>query len=134
MLAMDWIETSGPEELNARHSFVGSGESSGAHLLMLAMLRRRDMGNFVLHMSMSHLLMNSCHTALSTATSWSKWKCLNLGYGVYDLSGSPSIRTDGDTSVSLCGNDVRFSSNGNHVELAIYEGGTQHWTLRLARR
>ncbi len=78
LLAINWIESSGPEELNAQHSFVGSGESSGAHLLMLAMLRRRDMEDVVLHPPMSLLPINSRPTAMSTATSWSKWKCLNL--------------------------------------------------------
>jgi acetyl esterase len=184
LLAMDWIETCGPEELNARHSFVGSGESSGAHLLMLAMLRRRDVEGIALRTSMSRPSMKTCPAAPSAATSWSRWKCLNLVYGVYDLSGSPSIRADGDASVPLCGNDLLwlyelycsraprsknddgtrrlemdpsfsplyanlshfppalltvgtadplrddtvfmanvYSSYGNHVELAIYEGG-----------
>ena len=101
--AMDWIESSGPTELNTHHSFIGSGESCGAHLLMLAMLRRRDMEDVVLHPPVPLLPMSSCPAAQS---SWSKWKCLNLVYGVYDISGSPSVRADGDTSSPLCGNDL----------------------------
>jgi acetyl esterase len=106
LIALDWIESSGPTEFNAHHSFVGSGESCGAHLLMLAMLRRRDMEDVVLHPPVPLLPMNSCPTAQSTTTSWSNWKCLNLVYGVYDISGSPSVRADEDTSSPLCGNDL----------------------------
>jgi acetyl esterase/lipase len=100
LIAMHWIESSGPTELNTHHSFVGSGESCGAHLLMLAMLRRRDMEDVVLHPPVPLLPTNLC------PTSWSKWKCLNLVYGVYDISGSPTVRADGDTSSPLCGNDL----------------------------
>jgi acetyl esterase len=106
LIAMDWIESSGPKELNTHHSFVGSGESSGAHLLMLAMLRRRDMENVVLHRPVPLLPINSCPTAQFTTASWSKWKCLNLVYGVYDISGSPKIHADGCASSPLCGDDL----------------------------
>ena len=85
--ALEWIEFSGADELGSDRVFVGSGESSGAHLLMSAMLHRRDDANQKLPIK-------------------DMWKCLNLVYGVYDLAGTPSIRYDGDKSSPLCGNDL----------------------------
>ncbi|KAL7540448.1 hypothetical protein ACHAXR_010113 [Thalassiosira sp. AJA248-18] len=112
-VAIDWIESNGVRELNAYPSFVGSGESSGAHLLLLAMLNRRDRDEVALHPPVPLPTMNSSPTSQSTnaaSSSWStsSWKCLNLVYGVYDISGTPSIRADGDSSSPLCGNDLLF--------------------------
>jgi len=92
-IAIDWIESNGARELNTCPSFVASGESSGAHLLLLAMLNRRDRDK-------------PSSTTQSTTSLTSSWKCLNLVYGVYDISGTPSIRADGDSSSPLCGNDL----------------------------
>ena len=89
LTALEWIEYAGANELQCKPIFVASGESSGAHLLMLAMLHRRD---------------NSMHKLELPNV----WKCLNLVYGVYDLSGSSSIRGDGDNSSPLCGNDLMW--------------------------
>lgn len=85
--ALEWIECSGADELGSEKAFVASGESSGAHLLLSAMLHRRDDTNQ--------------NTRIKDV-----WKCLNLVYGVYDLSGTPSIHHDGDKSFPLCGNDL----------------------------
>jgi acetyl esterase/lipase len=84
--ALEWVEYNGAKELGSEKIFVASGESSGAHLLMLAMLYRRD-------------AMLECQLK-------DRWKCINLVYGVYDLCGSNSIRNDGDTSSPLCGNEL----------------------------
>ena len=86
--AIDWIENNGADELNTKPVYVASGESSGAHLLLLAMLQRRDQFD----------------TDRRPLTS--TWKCLNLVYGFYDLSGSPSVRSDGNDSSPLCGNEL----------------------------
>ncbi|KAL9190936.1 hypothetical protein ACHAXT_000642 [Thalassiosira profunda] len=85
-IAIDWIEAKGAAKLNTLPSFVASGESSGAHLLMLAMLKRRD-------------------NAGASPSQWKCWDAINLVYGVFDLSGTPSIRADQDSS-PLCGNDL----------------------------
>ncbi|KAL7540230.1 hypothetical protein ACHAWF_006624, partial [Thalassiosira exigua] len=184
-VAMDWIESSGPNELNALPSFVASGESYGAHLILLAMLCRRDRDKMSPHPPAPLPSANSLATAQSASLTSSPWKCLNLVYGVFDISGTPSICTDGDTSSPICGDDLlwmfdtyhskvqasmleseqknldrhhpsfsplyanlshlppallsvgtsdpllddslflatKYSSYGNHVELAIYEGG-----------
>eukprot|EP00574_Skeletonema_japonicum_P000956 CAMPEP_0201739126 /NCGR_PEP_ID=MMETSP0593-20130828/45614_1 /ASSEMBLY_ACC=CAM_ASM_000672 /TAXON_ID=267983 /ORGANISM="Skeletonema japonicum, Strain CCMP2506" /LENGTH=385 /DNA_ID=CAMNT_0048233377 /DNA_START=55 /DNA_END=1212 /DNA_ORIENTATION=+ len=84
--AIDWIENTGADELNTKSVFVASGESSGAHLLLLSMLKRRDRAEGM--------------------TLPSTWKCLNLVYGFYDLSGSPSVRADGNDSSPMCGNEL----------------------------
>jgi len=84
--AIDWIETTGADELNTKSVFVASGESSGAHLLLLSMLKRRDRADGMVLPS--------------------TWKCLNLVYGFYDLSGSPSVRADGNDSSPMCGNEL----------------------------
>lgn len=84
--AIDWIETTGADELNSNSVFVASGESSGAHLLLLSMLSRRDRADGM--------------------TLPSTWKCLNLVYGFYDLSGTPSVRADGNDSSPMCGNEL----------------------------
>ena len=78
--AIDWIETAGADALNAKPIFVASGESSGAHLLLLSMLKCRDRPQRI-----------------------SSWKCLNLVYGFFDLSGTPSVRTDGNESSPISG-------------------------------
>lgn len=85
--ALEWVEICGAKELGSEPVYVASGESSGAHLLMLAMLHRRD---DVMHKS-----------NLKDA-----WKCLNLVYGVFDLSGTPSIRSDVEKSVPICGDEL----------------------------
>ena len=176
-IAIDWIETEGAAELNAKPSFVGSGESSGAHILLLAMLKHRDRGKANLYPPVP--LQTNRTSSTTQSNPLLSWKCLNLVYGVYDLSGTPSIQTDGDSSSPLCGNDLlwlydlytttfqndgllstkdasvsplyanlahlppalvsvgtadpllddslflanKYTSFGNHVELAIYEGG-----------
>ncbi|KAL3804414.1 hypothetical protein HJC23_011342 [Cyclotella cryptica] len=85
--ALKWIEDNGATELGTDQAFVASGESSGAHLLLLAMLHRRDERK---HESRLQSL----------------WRCLNLVYGVYDLSGTPSVSHDSETSSPLCGNEL----------------------------
>ena len=77
----------GANELHCKPIFVASGESSGTHILILAMFRRRDDRIHKLK------LQNMC-------------KCLNLVYVVYDLSGTPSIHSDGDAPSPLCVNDL----------------------------
>lgn len=102
---IDWIETTGADELNTKPVYVASGESSGAHLLLLSMLKRRD-------------------RPLERMPLASTWKCLNLVYGFYDLSGTPSVCTDGNNSSPICGNellcmaDLYFTKlqEGNHDE------------------
>lgn len=85
--ALKWVEYFGPEELNTKKRLIASGESSGAHLLMLAMLHRRN---------------DEDHKKkLKDA-----WMCLNLVYGVFDLSGSPSVRNDGVKSSPLSGDEL----------------------------
>ena len=181
-IAIDWIESNGAKELNTYPSFVASGESSGAHILMLAMLKRRDRDNVTLHPPLP-LPPTITQSSISQSTPFlSCWKCLNLVYPVCDISGTPSLLADGDSSSPLCGNDLlwmydlcyskvqetiqhvkvdrrhpslsplyanlshlppvlisvgtadpllddsiflanKYSAYGNHVELAIYEGG-----------
>lgn len=107
---IDWIESAGAGELNADTSYVASGESSGAHLLLLAMLHRRDR----VDTSLSHNISSA-------------WKCLSLVYGVYDLSGTPSIRGDGKSSSPLCGDDLLWLYDlycTNVVRGAIKTDGT----------
>jgi len=84
---IDWIENTGADELNTKPVYVASGESSGAHLLLLSMLKRRDRPSDGMPLT-------------------STWKCLNLVYGFYDLSGTPSVRTDGNNSSPICGNEL----------------------------
>ena len=84
--AIDWIENTGVDELNTKPVYVASGESSGAHLLLLSMLKRRDQSDRIL---------------LTSA-----WKALNLVYGFYDLSGSLSVRANGNESAPICGNEL----------------------------
>ena len=86
--AIDWIETAGADELNAKPIFVASGESSGAHLLLLSMLKCRDRPQRI-----------------------SSWKCLNLVYGFFDLSGTPSVRTDGNESSPISGDELLFMAD-----------------------
>lgn len=108
-IAIDWIESDGARELNTRPSFVASGESSGAHLLLLAMLKRRERDNVALHPPVPlPPIKSSDSIRQSTESSFfsSSWKCINLVYGIYDISGTPSIRSDGDSSSPLCGHDL----------------------------
>ena len=86
--AIDWIETAGSDELNAEPIFVASGESAGAHLLLLSMLKCRDRPQRI-----------------------SSWKCLNLVYGFFDLSGTPSVRTDGNESSPISGDELLFMAD-----------------------
>ena len=107
LIAIDWLESKGVEEFNAQPCFVASGESSGAHVLLLAMLRRRDKdnNNTKLHPTLP-LPPNDSTTCQAQSSFLMNWKCLNLVYGVFDLSGTPSIHADGDISMPLCGNDL----------------------------
>ena len=105
--AMEWIETHGPKELHAHSNLIASGESSGAHLLVLAMLLRQQQrtkqpqdGTYIIEEQ------EEVKVEKESVQTCSLWKCLNLVYGVYDLSGTPSIRSDGETSSPLCGNDL----------------------------
>ena len=92
---IDWIESYGCNELNTHRSFIGSGESSGAHLLLLGILNRRDRD-----------CNNKDGEESVLLSSLSSWKCLNLVYGVYDISGTPSVHSDGESSSPLCGKDL----------------------------
>ena len=107
LIAIDWLESKGVGEFNAQPCFVASGESSGAHVLLLAMLRRRDKdnNNTKLHPTLP-LPPNVSTTCQEQSSFLMNWKCLNLVYGVFDLSGTPSIHADGDISMPLCGNDL----------------------------
>mmetsp|Transcript_29704 Transcript_29704/g.63013 ORF Transcript_29704/g.63013 Transcript_29704/m.63013 type:complete len:189 (+) Transcript_29704:1-567(+) len=69
------------------------------------MLKRRDRDNTTLHPPLPLPPIKSSSTALS-AISLLNWKCLNLVYGVYDISGTPSLIADGNSSSPLCGNDL----------------------------
>ena len=84
---IDWIENTGAGELNTNLCYVASGESSGAQLLLLSLLKRRDRPSDGMHLP-------------------STWKALNLVYGFYDLSGTPSVRNDGNLSSPMCGNEL----------------------------
>ena len=95
-IAIEWIEQNGATELNAYNSFVASGESSGAHLLMLALLERRP---------------SSKDQTSGEQSSWSSWKALNLVYGFYDLSGTPSVHADGNKSSPICGSELLWMSD-----------------------
>jgi len=108
LTAIEWLESKGVEEFNAQPCFLASGESSGAYVLLLAMLRRRDRdnNNTKLHPSLPLPPPNVSTTCQEQPSFLITWKCLNLVYGVFDLSGTPSIHADGDTSVPLCGNDL----------------------------
>eukprot|EP00984_Skeletonema_dohrnii_P039034 scaffold42960_cov155-Skeletonema_dohrnii-CCMP3373.AAC.2 len=114
--ALDWIENSGADELNTKPMYVGSGESSGAQLLLLSMLKRRDRTD-----------------GMPSLTS--TWKCLNLVYGFYDLSGTPSMREDGNDSSPICGNELlcmadlyyeKILQEGNHDEQCNKKIDRQH--------
>jgi len=87
--AIEWLETKGVEELNTQPCFVASGESSGAHVLLLAMLRRRDRdnNNTKLHPSLPLPPPNDSTTCQEQSSFLMNWKCLNLVYGVFDLRG-----------------------------------------------
>lgn len=102
--AIDWIENTGADELNTKYVFVASGESSGAHLLLLSMLKRRDRSDGMLLPS--------------------TWKCLNLVYGFYDLSGSPSVRSDGNDSSPMCGNELLCMAD-LYYEKILQQGGAK---------
>ncbi len=81
--AIRWLTANGERELGARPVIVG-GESAGAHLAALALLRLRDHGEI---------------RAVTAA---------NLAYGVYDLSMTPSARRWGDERVVINTPDLAF--------------------------
>jgi len=117
-IAIDWIESTGAAELNAHPSFVASGESSGAHLLLLAMLNRRDRDKEAVPLHPPVPLPTIAQSASSfPLASMSAWKCLNLVYGVYDISGTPALRADGDSSSPLCGNDLLWLYDLYHTKI-----------------
>ncbi|KAK1732492.1 alpha/beta hydrolase family protein [Skeletonema marinoi] len=114
--ALDWIENIGADELNTKPVYVASGESSGAQLLLLSMLKRRDRAD-----------------GMPSLTS--TWKCLNLVYGFYDISGTPSMREDGNDSSPICGNELicmadmycdKILHGGNHDEQCKKKIDRQH--------
>jgi len=118
--AMEWIESCASDELIGpsgeicANNLIASGESSGAHLLMLAMLNRRDRIMSVTKKEKQDFIATKDPGNQNDSNDRSKeikklssiWKCINLVYGVFDLSGTPSIRSDGMTSMPLCGNDL----------------------------
>mmetsp|Transcript_1533 Transcript_1533/g.3665 ORF Transcript_1533/g.3665 Transcript_1533/m.3665 type:complete len:391 (+) Transcript_1533:65-1237(+) len=108
IVALEWIEENHGKVLGAGPRFVASGESAGAHLLMLAMLRRRDRARAGEKTEESAASSSSRFPAERSEPFDERWKCLNLVYGVFDLSGTPSVVTDGDSSVPLSGNDLLF--------------------------
>ncbi|EJK62262.1 hypothetical protein THAOC_17130, partial [Thalassiosira oceanica] len=108
IVALEWIEENHGKVLGAGPRFVASGESAGAHLLMLAMLRRRDRARAGEETEESAASSSSRFPAERSEPFDERWKCLNLVYGVFDLSGTPSVVTDGDSSVPLSGNDLLF--------------------------
>ena len=106
-VALEWIEENYAEFLGAGPRFVASGESAGAHLLMLAMLRRRDRARAGEETEEDPVASSPSRFPPERSVPFDgRWKCLNLVYGVFDLSGTPSVATDGDSSVPLSGNDL----------------------------
>ncbi|KAL7463270.1 hypothetical protein ACHAXS_003686 [Conticribra weissflogii] len=117
--AMEWIESCASEEFlcpsdKSMSNFIASGESSGAHLLMLAMLHRRDRVLTNARKEKQDLIttiepryQNDSKKRIKENKQLSSiWKCMNLVYGVFDLSGTPSVRADGVASMPLCGKDL----------------------------
>ena len=76
------------ENVRENRKIVASGESAGAHLLLLAMIR--------LMKSQPQLFVKE------------KILALNLVYGVYDLSGTESLKNDNDKSAPLSGNELQW--------------------------
>ena len=106
-VALEWIEENHEAVLGAGPRFVASGESAGAHLLILAMLRRRDRARAGEKTEGEPSASSSSRFLSERSDPFDeRWKCLNLVYGVFDLSGTPSIVTDGDSSLPLSGNDL----------------------------
>ncbi len=76
--AARWLVTHGAAALDAPPVFAIGGESAGAHLAVLALLRLRDDGDLA-----------------------RRFSAANLVYGAYDLSLSPSQRAWGDRNLVL---------------------------------
>ena len=81
-----WLQENTTKEFGTTQ-IVASGESAGAHLLALA----------TLELIQKQQQNRKC-----------MFQCLNLVYGVYDLSGTPSVLRDGDTSSPLSGNVLQW--------------------------
>ncbi len=76
--AARWLLEHGPRELGAPPVFAIGGESAGAHLSVLTLLRLRDRGDLA-----------------------RSFRAANLVYGAYDLSLTPSQRMWGDRNLVL---------------------------------
>lgn len=82
--AAKWVLETGLVEYGVEHVVLG-GESAGAHLSMLTILKLRDEGVDI-----------------------SPFVGLNLNYGVYDMGGTPSARQWGDRNLILSDPIVRW--------------------------
>jgi acetyl esterase/lipase len=87
--AARWLLTRGAAELDAPPRFCIGGESAGAHLAALTLLRLRD----------QHGIRGAFRAA-------------NLVFGAYDLSMTPSGRRWGDRYLVLSGPIMRFFIDG----------------------
>jgi acetyl esterase/lipase len=83
--AARWLLDRGATELGAPATFTLGGESAGAHLAVLTLLRLRD----------RHGVAGAFRAA-------------NLVYGAFDMSMAPSTRLWGDRNLVLSGPIVRF--------------------------
>jgi acetyl esterase/lipase len=83
-----WLLDGGAAELGAPASFSIGGESAGAHLSATTLLRLRDL----------HGIRDAFRAA-------------NLVYGAFDLSGTPSRRSIGDTLILTDSNLNWFTEN-----------------------
>ena len=81
--AIRWLAANGERELGARRLIV-AGESAGAHLAALALLVLRDRGDV------------------------GAVAAVNLAYGVYDVSMTPSARRWGDRRLVISTPDLAF--------------------------
>jgi len=86
--AVLWLLDGGAEELGAPAALSIGGESAGAHLSALTLLRLRDL----------HGVRDAFRAA-------------NLVYGAFDLSGTPSRRLIGDTLILTDANMRWFTDN-----------------------
>lgn len=83
--AAAWLLEHGPAELGAPAAFAIGGESAGAHLALMTLLRLRDRRGIT-----------------------GAFRAANLVYGVYDLSLTPSQRLWGDRRLPLSTGGMRW--------------------------
>jgi acetyl esterase/lipase len=92
--AARWLLSRGAEELGAPARFCIGGESAGAHLAVLTLLRLRD----------QHGPPGAPRSFAGTGA----FRAANLVFGVFDLSMAPSCRIWGDRNLILSEPTMRF--------------------------